>query len=285
MNQPPNQPIKAQSDPLPTLFGLDGGRSRTIAGSIQIDLDKELQFEKSSLTKPAFAAKVLFITIITVVLYSLFIAIFFFVFTAHVEKIVTVKSVKSAVNSFTSDLATLLPEAEKKRISSLLQKLSIPDLAKDDKKAKEMNAKLQKKTYLILGLTALGCILIVVFTYIGMRSKAHHSKGNAAKAGVDYPSMGNVIFIACMGFIGVIIAEFVFLYTVGYFFEPLDNNKVKRSVIDSLLTYAWCVNGCCGKGTCIMSDDPKKPPMCRMPNGKVFADTEACSNLPSEDST
>jgi len=249
MNEPSNQPIKAQSDPLPSLSGLDGGRSRTIAGSTRIDLDKELQFEKSSLTKPAFAAKVLFITIITVVLYTIFIAVFFFVFTAHVERTVTVKAVRSAVNSFTSDLTILLPEAESQRISSLLQNMSIPDLAKDDEKAKQMNAKLQKKTYFILGLTALGCILIVVFTYIGMRSKAHHSKGDAAKAGVDYPSMGNVIFIACMGFIGVIIAEFVFLYTVGYFYEPLDNNQVKRSVIDSLLNFAWCENESCGKGS------------------------------------
>lgn len=274
---------KAQSDPLPTLSGLDGGRSRTVAGSTRIDLDKELQFEKSSLTKSAFAAKVLFTTIITVVLYSLFIAIFFFIFTARVEKTVTVKSVKSAVNSFTSDLSTLLPEAEKEKITSLLQNMSVSDLAKEDEKVKKMNAKLQKKTFLVLGLTALGCILTVVFVYIGMRSKAHHSKGDVAKAGVDYPSMGNVIFISCMGFIGVVIAEFVFLYTVGYFYEPLDNNKVKQSVIDSLLTYAFCTNGCCGKGTCVMVNG--KLSMCKMSNGQLFPSFVPCADVPTKNST
>jgi len=59
---------------------------------------------------------------------------------------------------------------------------------------------------------------------------------------VDYPSMSNVLFISVMGFIGVIAAEFVFLYTVGYFYEPLDNYQLKRDIIDDFL-YGFILPG------------------------------------------
>lgn len=210
----------------------------TPKSSTRIDLDKELQFEKAGLSKSGFAAKVIFITIITVVLYSLFIAVFFFVFTAQVEKRVVTKSIKSAVSFFTKDINAVLSSDERAALEQIMSAVQVPDMSSEDKEAKKANAKLQKKTYMVLGTIAGVCVVVVALCYVGLRARARHVKGAASKAGVDYPSMGNVVFIACMGFIGVMVAEFVFLYTVGYFYEPLDNYATTRAILDGLLHFA-----------------------------------------------
>ena len=56
-----------------------------------------------------------------------------------------------------------------------------------------------------------------------------------AKAGRGYPNMGKVLLVTTLGFAAVVIT---FLYMVPARYRPLDSNKTKCVIIDTLLGLA-----------------------------------------------
>lgn len=212
--------------------GRSGGRSTDTATS-SFDLDKELQFDKGDMTKPAFAAQVCFITMVTVVLFSVFVALFYFVFTARVEKGVVTSSVSGAVTSFVSSLKAFLTPAQVATLKDVVDSGTPPDMTDADAAAQRHNTTLIKRTALLLGLTACGVFAALFAAYAGMKS----AQGPNGVKGRDYPSLRTVFVVAGLGFAGVVVAEFVFLYAIAARYRPLDNYGVNRSVLDAFLSY------------------------------------------------
>ena len=198
------------------------------------NLDAELQFVSAGMTKSAFGAQVAFITLVTVVLFSVFVALFFFVFAARVEKSVVQRSITNLVKSLAESLKLVLTDEQIAAVSRIVSQMKPPDMATVDARVKARNVKLRNKAILILGVTMLVITIGIVAAYFGMR--AHVTKsGAAAVAGENLPSMTKVFQVAGFGFAGVVVAEFVFLYAVAARAEPLDEHKFKSAVIDALI--------------------------------------------------
>ena len=85
-----------------------------------------------------------------------------------------------------------------------------------------------------------------------------------ATRGVDYPAMETVIFVSGMGFVGVVVAEFVFLYLIAARYQPLDSYIVRRNILQAIINAAFCQGTAC----------PEIDPVC---STKI---TKGTNNLP-----
>ena len=233
---PPVNPFTA----LPEVVGSD---KDPYTKDVPLNLDEELEFSAAHMTKAAFTAKIIFITIITVILFTMFVAMFFFIFTAKVEKRVVQKSIQSTVESIFKELNVFLTTSQLTTLTSLVQSLDVPDMAKADREAKQHNDALMKKSFFYLGIGAAALLVVLLVYYFVLRHHAIKTFGPAATRGVHYPAMATVCFVAGMGFVGVVVAEFVFLYLIAARYQPLDSYKVRRDILSSIITAAYCKGG------------------------------------------
>ena len=204
-----------------------------------VDLDTEgLAFEPEGLTKSAFAAQIVFNVLLTVMLFSLFILAFFFVIAAKIERDVVRTSVTTLVQQLADEMKFALTPEQVASVSATVNKLVLPNLQAADEQVKTQNAALLKRSCIILGSAAAGVLVVVVLAYGGMVGATQKRSGGLAKAGKDYPDMKKVLLVTTLGFAAVIVTEFVFLYMVPARYQPLDANKTKCVIIDTLLGLA-----------------------------------------------
>lgn len=222
-----------------------GSESDPYTKDTPLNLDEELEFSSAHMTRSAFTAKIIFITIITVILFTLFVAVFYFVFTAKVEKRVVQSSINKTVESMFGDMKIVLTASQLKHLSQLLSSLTLPDLKKQDQEARAHNTSLMKKSFFYLGIGAVALLVVLFVYYFVMRHKARKIYGAEAVRGVHYPAMGSVVFVSAMGFVGVVIAEFVFLYLIAARYQPLDSYTVRRNIIEALIDFPYCQNKVC----------------------------------------
>lgn len=210
------------------------------AGSLNqpVNLDKELQFQRSTLTKPAFAAQIVFITLVTVVLFTLFIMFFFFVIAAKVERKVVTTSVQELILDMSKSLKVVLSPNQVCEIAKLVSSITAPKAQDADAQVKAHNDKLKKQAFAVLGIAAGAVLIVVLAAYFGMRGAVRHKFPHLARPGVGYPDMKNVMLITTFGFAAVVLGEFVFLYTVAARYKPLDGYKVNKTIIDELIRIA-----------------------------------------------
>jgi flagellar basal body-associated protein FliL len=240
-----------------------------------LNLDEELEFNPANMTRGAFAAKIIFVTIITVILFTMFVAVFYFVFTARAEKRVVQKSVEKTVEDIFQDLRVLLSKDQLKTLASIIDQIPLPDLKKEDAEARSHNTNLMKKSFFYLGIGAVVLLAVLVIYYFVMRGMARHKLGpEVATRGVHYPAMGTVFFVSGMGFVGVVIAEFVFLYLIAARFQPLDSYQVRRDIVQAIINYAYCSDRPC----------PTAQPYCYVDaskgDGNLPVLTRKCSTQP-----
>jgi hypothetical protein len=190
------------------------------------------------LTKGAFAAEIVFNVLLTVVLFSLFVLAFFFVFAAKVERNVVRTSVQDVVTEFSNEIKFVLDEEQAKSVSAALANVRIPDMAAADDEVKNNNSALTKKATKVLGLSALGIVIVVVIAYVSLRGSVAMKTPHLNVAGRGYPNMTKVLLVTTFGFVAVILTEFAFLFIVANRYKPLDANKVKCTVIDTLLQFS-----------------------------------------------
>lgn len=222
-----------------------GSESDPYTKDIPLNLDEELEFCSDHMTRSASVAKIIFITIITVILFTLFVAVFYFVFTAKVEKRVVQSSINKTVQSMFDDLNIVLTTKQMDQLSQLVSSLTLPDLKKEDQEARAHNTSLMKKSFLYLGIGSVALLVVLFVYYFVMRHKAHKIYGAEAARGVHYPAMGTVVFVSAMGFVGVVIAEFVFLYLIAARYQPLDSYTVRRNIIEALIDFPYCQTKVC----------------------------------------
>jgi len=248
-----------------------------------LSLDKELEFSSVHMTRAAFSAKIIFITIITVILFTMFVAVFYFVFTSRVEKRVVKKSVQDTIETIFADFKIFLSKEQLNALRGIVQTISLPDLSKDDKAAKKHNDWLIRRSFLFLGVGALVLVVVLLVYYFVMRGVTRHAKakqGGEAVGGVDYPEMGTVFFVAAMGFVGVVIAEFVFLYLIAARYKPLDSYTVRRDLIFSLLKVGLCTGVSCPPGKLCQVVVSKDSPTSSLPTVKAV-----CAGLNGQGAT
>jgi hypothetical protein len=187
------------------------------------------QFHKSKLTTPAFAMKVVLVTLITLVLFAVFVAVFYFTCAAGVEREVVQTSVEEVVMQLSSGLKTALPPTQAAALGQLVKEIQLPDMAAADVAAKAANSKLLKQSLLIMGVSAAVIIIVVVVAQAAMKAATTH-RNPSAKVGIDFPSLGEAFRISAITFVGVVAVEFGFLYGVARNYKPLDVNVVKGAV-------------------------------------------------------
>ena len=195
---------------------------------------ENVQFSKEQLTTSAFAMKVVLVTLITLVLFAVFVAVFYFTCAATVEREVVQSSVENVVVELTNGLKTALPPAQTAVLSQLVKDIQLPDMAAADAATKAANEKLMKQALLIMGVSAVVIIIVVIVAQVGMKAAATHRNRNA-KVGVDFPSLNEAFRISAITFVGVVAVEFGFLYGVAKNYKPLDVNVVKAAATAAVI--------------------------------------------------
>jgi hypothetical protein len=193
------------------------------------------QFAKGRLTNGAFAMKVIYSTLIITVLFTGFVAVFFFLLASQVEKEVVNTSTTTFVAGLMTDLETYLPPSQIAKIKAVLSTLPLPDFSKQDKAVQQTNAALKKKTVIVLGALGGSVALFIVILYFSYKAGRNKAMGGKGVAGVDWPEMGHVLAVSATCFGGVALAEITFLYLIAKRYQPLNGNAVKKAVLDQLI--------------------------------------------------
>jgi predicted PurR-regulated permease PerM len=193
------------------------------------------QFAKGRLTNGAFAMKVVYSTLILVVLFTGFVAVFFFLLASQVEKEVVNTSTTTFVAGIMADLETYLPPAQIVKIKAVLSTLQVPDFSKQDQSVQKTNASLKKTTGIVLGILGGSVALFIVILYLSYKAGRNKIMGGRGVTGVDWPDMGHVLAVSATCFGGVALAEITFLYLIAKRYQPLNGNAVKKAVLDQII--------------------------------------------------
>lgn len=200
-----------------------------------VDLDAALQFDAAGMTKSAFAAQVVFVTLITTALFAGFVMFFFFVIASKVERQVVQKSVTGLVDEFVGDAQVLLPPAQLAQLRAAASTLQPPSAADADAEVTARNKSLLKHAAIVLGVAVIVIAAAVTIAYFAMRAGVKKYKPGQAKPGAGYPDMSNVLLVSVCSLAAAAVAEFAFLYTVAARYQPLDNNAAKHALVTQLL--------------------------------------------------
>ena len=189
----------------------------------------------SQLTRSAATVQLVFHVLLTVMLFSLFIVAFFFVFAANIERTVVQTSVTDLVTELVAEIKVGLGADEIASIAAAVKDTQLSDAEASDAAVQATNSALLKKAMIVLGSAAAGVLFVIGVVYFVMVYLVQKNTPSIAVAGVGYPDMKKVFLVAILGFLSVIATEFLFLYTVPARFKPLDTNQAKQTIIKSLL--------------------------------------------------
>jgi len=198
-------------------------------------VDTYAQFAHLHMTKSTFVAQVVFITLITVILFSVFVALFYFVFAAKVEEQVVTQSATSFVSGIAADLKVFLSPDQADAVAAVLSATKLPDTGAADAAVKASNKKLLKMTAIVMGAVTVGILVVIFGTYFGLKAAVVKRMSGGATKGVHYPDLAHIFRISAFTFCGVIVAEFLFLYAIAAQFKPLDPNAVKKAIVESVI--------------------------------------------------
>ena len=188
------------------------------------------------LTRSAATVQLVFHVLLTVMLFSLFIVAFFFVFAANIERTVVQTSVTDLVTELVAEIKIGLGADEIASIAAAVKDTQLTDATGADAAVQATNSALLKKAMIVLGSAAAGVLFVIGVVYFAMVYLVKKNTPSVAVAGVGYPDMKKVFLIAILGFLSVIATEFLFLYTVPAMFKPLDTNQSKQTIIKALLS-------------------------------------------------
>jgi hypothetical protein len=165
-----------------------------------------------------------------VMLLSSFVAIFFFVYGAQIEKKIVKNQTNNIVDSFTGDVQNFIaPEVLRKIQPYVNQYLQVPDMTLEDQAAAAKNQALMKKTATILGIVSGICILFILIAYFWAKK---------ANQGVQAFSMITLLKDNFWSLFFVAITEFFFLTVIAQNYRSADPSVIKLQIIDTLQKYA-----------------------------------------------
>ena len=156
--------------------------------------------------------------ILSVVLISTFIGVFFFTYASMIEKNIVETRCKTIVEDLTNSFSTVATPNVLKSINEKLEQLAPPNLSEEDKKVAENNKALIKKSAIVILL-----LLIVGLSIVFILYKIY-----------KFPVKGLIINNLIM-LVFVALTEFIFLTFFAQNFITVDSNFIKNKIISVLI--------------------------------------------------
>jgi hypothetical protein len=194
-------------------------------------------FQKGHLTSGGFAIKVVCVTLLIAVMFTGFIACFFFFLASQVEKDIVQSSTVDFVSGLLDDVATYVSPDTFLSLRKSIAQMPLPDFAAQDASVLAANAALKKKAIGVLILCGIVALVLVFAMFFGSQAAQKHRLGSSARPGTDWPNGFSILFVALTCFGGVAVAEVFFLYTVIAQYKPLQTNAVKKAIIDRIIRH------------------------------------------------
>ena len=160
-----------------------------------------------NINKSELVSKIL----INVLLISIFIAIFFFTYGSYIEG----KIVKDQMKFLSTDIKNVLNLFGENANNVIIEKIKMPDLSHEDKKAEENNKEIKIKAFKFLSFFSLFIVGIVYMIYI--KNKSYE--------------LNKIISENLVILIGVGLTEYVFLTYFAARFISIDPNQLKLTVL------------------------------------------------------
>jgi hypothetical protein len=103
--------------------------------------------------------------IVSVVLISTFIPVFFFTYVSSVEKKIVKKQLENIVDELMSEVNMFLNDEQRELMKVMLNSMEMKDLSKEDKMVEENNNKLKKKSAMFFAVLIAIASMIVGYLY------------------------------------------------------------------------------------------------------------------------
>lgn len=153
---------------------------------------------------------------------SLFLTIFFFTIAQYFEKQIVQQQIDFVMDDFVGNsLKPVSPEIKKKIQNQIKEAFSKADLTKQDSAVKEQNSKIQKKAWTFVGiLIGIIAVIVIIFGFY-FKWEAYYLRFLFNSAIIS------LIFVA--------ITETLFMFLIAQNFLSADPNKIKLSIVDTLI--------------------------------------------------
>ena len=159
--------------------------------------------------------------ILSVVVISAFIGIFFFTYEAKVEERIVKQQSEEIIKDFTSEFRSLLPQPILKDVyNSIEPSLVAPDLSELDEEVRASNQALIKKaTRIIIIFVVIGLLLVALLCFIFRINPR------------------DMIISTTITLLFVAIAEYIFVTYIVQNYSTIDSNFVRQKILNILANY------------------------------------------------
>jgi protein-S-isoprenylcysteine O-methyltransferase Ste14 len=159
--------------------------------------------------------------ILSVVVISAFIGIFFFTYEAKVEQRIVKQQSEEIIKDFTSEFRSLLPQPILKDVyNSIEPSLVAPDLSELDEEVRASNQALVKKaSRIIVIFVIIGLLLVALLCFIFRINPR------------------DMIISTTITLLFVAIAEYIFVTYIVQNYSTIDSNFVRQKILNILANY------------------------------------------------
>ena len=162
--------------------------------------------------------------IVSVVLISTFIPVFFFTYVSSVEKKIVKKQLENIVDELMSEVSMFLNDEHRELMKVMLNNMEMKDLSKEDKMVEENNNKLKKKSAMFFAVLIAIASLIVGFLYF-KNGLTKYSKGDLSIFMKEIIGL-NIVMLGAVAF-----TYFLFIRLVVSNYNLVDSNFVKHVLL------------------------------------------------------
>lgn len=159
--------------------------------------------------------------ILSVVVISAFIGIFFFTYEAKVEERIVKQQSEEIIRDFTSEFRSILPQPILKDVYNRIEpSLVAPDLSELDEEVRASNQALVKKaTRIIVIFVVIGLLLVALLCFIFRINPR------------------DMIISTTITLLFVAIAEYIFVTYLVQNYSTIDSNFVRQKILNILANY------------------------------------------------
>lgn len=168
---------------------------------------------------------------------TLWVMVFYIYILSAIEaKVVsrnTSRTVEAVVETFTLPLEPSVMTS----LNEAVQKLEVPDMAAQDKVAKENNDRLDRNSYLAVGPSVALVVLVVASLIYGLHKRVVN-QGLFRCPGVTYPDWASIAKGVSMSVTASIVVYMVFSVIVPLNYRSVDSAVVKGTILDTIINFA-----------------------------------------------
>jgi hypothetical protein len=157
--------------------------------------------------------------IVGLVLFSIFLAVFYFTYASKIEKEILDIQVKNLIDDLTYDMSAF-PNDINEKLRTIVKNISVSDLSKEDKEIDDGNQELINRALINFGIFAAISVTILTIFFIIYN--------------IDLKDIviTNLILLAFIA-----ITEVLFLNLIAKSYRSLDPNVIKLNIINKLQSF------------------------------------------------